>query len=75
MIIINIFILFPFSVSKFEILFFLYRDIFDTLLKIKKLEINKLIEFFDQISFQSFSSIETLRLFWENWKNSCSLNS
>ena len=61
--------------EKFEILFFLYRDIFDTLLKIKKLEINKLIEFFDQISFQSFSSIETLRLFWENWKNSCSLNS
>ena len=61
--------------EKFEILFFLYRDIFDTLLKIKKLKINKLIEFFDQISFQSFTSIETLRLFWENWKNSCSLNS
>ncbi|MHA1476658.1 MAG: ATPase, T2SS/T4P/T4SS family, partial [Promethearchaeota archaeon] len=61
--------------ENFEILFFLYRDIFDTLLKIKKLKINKLIEFFDQISFQSFTSIETLRLFWENWKNSCSLNS
>jgi len=61
--------------EKFEILFLLYRDIFDTLLKIKKLEINKLIALFDQISFQSFTSIETLRLFWENWKNSCSLNS
>ena len=61
--------------EKFEILFFLYRDIFDTLLKIKKLKINKLIKLFDQISFQSFNSIETLRLFWENWKNSCNLNS
>jgi len=39
------------------------------------LKINKLIEFFDQISFHSFTSIETLRLFWENWKNSFSLNS
>jgi len=61
--------------EKFEILFFLYRDIFDTLLKIKKLKVNKLIKLFDQISFQSFNSIETLRLFWENWKNSCNLNS
>jgi len=61
--------------EKFEILFSLYRDVFDTLQKIEKLEITKLIEFFDRISFQSFTGIETLRLFWENWKNSCSLNS
>ena len=61
--------------EKFEFLFYLYRDVFDTLQKIEKLEITKLIEFFDRISFQSFNSIETLRLFWEDWKNSSSLNS
>jgi len=61
--------------EKFEILFHLYRDVFDTLQKIEKLEVTKFIELFDRISFQSSSSIETLRLFWENWKNSWSLNS
>jgi len=60
--------------NKYEILFNLYRDVFDTLQKIEKLEITKLIEFFDRISFQSYNSIETLCLYWENWKNSCSLN-
>lgn len=61
--------------DKFEILFSIYQDVFDTLQKIEKLEITKLIEFFDRISFQSYNSIDGLRLFWDNWKNSCSLNS
>jgi len=61
--------------DKYEILFSIYQDVFDTLQKIEKLEITKLIEFFDRISFQSYNSIDGLRLFWDNWKNSCSLNS
>jgi hypothetical protein len=61
--------------AKFEVLYHLYRDVFATLQKIDKIEIAKLIDLFDQISFHSFSSIETLQLFWEDCKNSCSLNS
>ena len=61
--------------DKYEILFSLYQDVFDTLQKIEKLEITKLIELFDRISFQSYNSIDGLRLFWDNWKNSSSLNS
>ncbi|MFX1287004.1 MAG: ATPase, T2SS/T4P/T4SS family [Promethearchaeota archaeon] len=60
--------------EKFEILFNLYRDIFSTLQTIEKLEVTELIKLFDRISYQSFNSIETLRLFWDNWKKSCSLN-
>jgi len=61
--------------DKYEILFSIYQDVFEMLQKIEKLEITKLIEFFDRISFQSYNSIDGLRLFWDNWKNSCSLNS
>ena len=61
--------------DNFEILFNLYRDVFATLQKTDKLEITKLIDFFDRISFQSFTSIKALLVFWESWKNSCSLNS
>jgi Flp pilus assembly CpaF family ATPase len=61
--------------EKYEILFNLYRDVFDMLQKIEKMEITKLIDFFDRISFHSFKSIDALCLFWENWKNTWSLNS
>jgi Flp pilus assembly CpaF family ATPase len=61
--------------EKFEVLFYLYRDVFESLQKIEKMELTKLIDLFDRISFQSFASIDTLRLYWENWKNSCSLYS
>ncbi len=62
------------SKEKFQVLFNLYKDMFNTLQKIDKLSINKLIKFFDQVSFHSSDNIENLCLFWENWKNSCSLN-
>ena len=62
------------SKEKFQVLFNIYKDIFNTLQKIDKISINKLIKFFDQVSFHSSDNLENLCLFWENWKNSCSLN-
>jgi Flp pilus assembly CpaF family ATPase len=62
------------SKEKFQVLFNLYKDMFNTLQKIDKLSINELIKFFDQVSFHSSDNLENLCLFWENWKNSCSLN-
>ncbi len=64
-----------FSQDKFQTLFELYQDVFKTLQHIEKLDIYKLIELFDQLSFYSLTNVETLCVFWENWKNSCSLNS
>jgi Flp pilus assembly CpaF family ATPase len=60
--------------EKFDTLFNLYLDVFDTLQKLDKIIITKLIDLFDQISFQSFISVDALRLFWKNWKNTCGLN-
>ena len=62
------------SQDKFQALFELYQDVFKTLSQIDKLEIHKLIKLFDQLSFYSLTNVETLCVFWENWKNSCSLN-
>jgi len=62
------------SKEKFQVLFNLYKDMFNTLQKIDKLSINKLIKFFDHVSFHSSDRLENLCLFLENWKNSCSLN-
>jgi len=62
------------SKEKFQVLFNLYEDMFNTLQKIDKLPINKLIKFFDQVSFHSSVNLKNLCLFLENWKNSCSLN-
>ena len=63
------------SQDKFQTLFKLYQDVFKTLYQIRNLDIYKLIELFDQLSFYSLTDVETLCVFWENWKNSCSLNS
>ncbi len=63
------------SQDKFQTLFELYQDVFKTLQQIDKLDIYKLIELFDQLSFYSLTNVKTLCVFWENWKNSCSLNS
>jgi len=63
------------SQDKFQSLFELYQDVFKTLQQIDKLNIYKLIELFDQLSFYSLTNVKTLCVFWENWKNSCSLNS
>ena len=63
------------SRDKFQTLFELYQDVFKTLRQIDKLNIHKLIELFDQLSFYSLTNVGTLCVFWENWKNSCSLNS
>ena len=63
------------SQDKFLTLFELYQDVFKTLYQIDKLDIHKLIKLFDQLSFYSLTNVETLCVFWENWKNSCSLNS
>jgi len=63
------------SQDKFQTLFELYQDVFKTLHQINKVDIYKLIELFDQLSFYSLTDVETLCVFWENWKNSCSLNS
>jgi type IV secretory pathway ATPase VirB11/archaellum biosynthesis ATPase len=62
------------SQDKFQALFELYEDVFKTLHQIEKLDLYKLIELFDQLSFYSLTNVETLCVFWENWKNSCSLN-
>ena len=63
------------SRDKFQTLYELYQDVFKTLQQLEKLDIYKLIELFDQLSFYSLKNIETLCVFWENWKNSWSLNS
>jgi len=63
------------SQDKFQTLFELYQDVFKTLHQIDKLDLHKLIKLFDQLSFYSLTNVETLCVFWENWKNSCSLNS
>ena len=63
------------SQDKFHFLFELYQDVFKTLRQIEKLEIFNLIELFDRLSFYSLTNVEMLPVFWENWKNSCSLNS
>ena len=63
------------SQDKFQTLFELYQDVFKTLQQIDKLDIYKLLELFDQLSFYSLTNVKTLCVFWENWKNSCSLNS
>jgi len=63
------------SQEKFQTLLKLYQDVFTTLRQIDKLDINKLIELFDQLSYYSLTSVETLCVFWKNWKKSCSLNS
>jgi len=63
------------SQDKFQTLFELYQDVFETLHQIEKLDIYKLIELFDQLSFYSLTNVKALCVFWENWKNSCSLNS
>jgi len=62
------------SKEKFQVLFNLYKDMFNTLQKIDKLSINDIIKFFDQVSFHTSDNLENLCLFWENWKKSCSLN-
>ncbi len=62
------------SQDKFQILFELYQDVFKTLLQIDKLDLYKLIKLFDQLSYYSLTNVETLCVFWKNWKNSCSLN-
>ena len=63
------------SQDKFQTLLELYRDVFKTLQQIEKLDIYKLIELFDQLSFYSLTNVKALCVFWKNWKNSCSLNS
>jgi hypothetical protein len=63
------------SQDKFQTLFELYQDVFKTLHQIEKLDIYKLIELFDHLSFYSLTNVKALCVFWKNWKNSCSLNS
>jgi len=63
------------SQDKFQTLFELYQDVFKTLYQINKLDNYKLVELFDRLSFYSLTNVKTLCVFWENWKNSCSLNS
>jgi len=70
------------DIKKYEVLpkenFFLfikiYSEIFEFLLKIKKIENVSLVDFFHQISYFSLKSFESLELFWNNWKKNRSLN-
>ncbi len=62
------------SLNKFNIFINLYHDIFEFISKLKKIEINELIELFHRISYYSFNSIGSLKDFWDNWKKTRSLN-
>jgi hypothetical protein len=58
----------------FQILFNLYRDIFGTLMNIKKMSNQNLIKLFDQLSYYSMTPDSSIFTFWENWKKSSGLN-
>lgn len=62
------------SESKFEGVMELYFDIFETLMKIKKVSNTKLVNLFHKISYYSMNSIKLLEDFWNNWKKNRSLN-
>ena len=70
------------DIKRYEILtkdnFFLfikiYSDIFEFLIKIRKIHKIDLVDFFHQVSYFSLKSFESLTLFWNNWKKNRGLN-
>ncbi|MFX0147550.1 MAG: hypothetical protein ACFE8E_07335, partial [Candidatus Hodarchaeota archaeon] len=60
--------------KKFYAYLQIYEEIFHFLLNIPKLTLNELFDFFDQISYFSFISLQKLENFWISWKRSRSLN-
>ena len=62
------------SKEKFLSLIEIYNEIFEFLLKIDKINNAALIEFFHKISYNTLSSIDSLKQFWNIWKKNRSLN-
>lgn len=63
------------TVEKFNHIISIYKDIFEFLLKIEKINNEKLVDLFHKISFYSTSSIVLLENYWKGWKKNRSLNS
>ena len=63
------------TIEKFNHIISIYEDIFKFLLKIKKINNEKLVDLFHKISFYSTSSIVLLENYWKEWKKNRSLNS
>jgi len=62
------------SKDKFLLLIEIYNEIFELLLKTNKINNTELIEFFHKISYNSLSSIDSLKQFWYFWKKNRGLN-
>ena len=62
------------SKEKFLSFIEIYNEIFEFLLKIDKINNAALIEFFHKISYNTLSSIDSLKQFWNIWKKNRSLN-
>ncbi|MFX1389633.1 MAG: ATPase, T2SS/T4P/T4SS family [Promethearchaeota archaeon] len=52
----------------------MYKEIFDFLSNLEKIDNLRLIDFFHKISYYSEGSFEKLKQFWINWKKNRSLN-
>jgi len=52
----------------------IYEDIFKFLLNNEKLQNLELVNLFHKISYFSFKSIKSIKVFWNNWKKERSLN-
>lgn len=62
------------SEEKFRTVMGIYIDIFRFIYKTSKLNSAILIDLFHNIAYHSYTSIESLNLYWNEWKNKWSLN-
>ncbi|MFW9900290.1 MAG: ATPase, T2SS/T4P/T4SS family, partial [Candidatus Thorarchaeota archaeon] len=60
--------------GKFLLLIETFNEIFEYLLKYKKLSNLELVDLFHKISYYSLRSIDQLKHFWSDWKKTRSLN-
>jgi len=55
--------------TKFETYLKIYTEIFELILRIEDLPLEKYTDLFDKLAYFSYSSFEKLYDFWESWKN------
>ena len=60
--------------ERFSAFFEIYKNIFNYFKGTNKIPNSELIEFFDNIAFYSFLSVNDLKQFWELWKKNRRLN-
>ena len=62
------------SFEKFSKIINIYYDIFKTISKIDKINVEELVSWFHKISYYSMGSVHLLEDFWDNWKKMRGLN-